>query len=310
MTAPVLEVEHLVKRFRTGFFRKEVTAVHDASFRVNAGETFGLLGPNGAGKTTTMKVLVGLAFKSGGVARIFGEDVPSRKAAARIGYLPETPYFYEYLKPLEFLDFYARIFGLAAPERRRRARALVEQVGLSDAIDKPLRKFSKGMLQRIGLAQALVNDPDLLILDEPMTGLDPIGRKEVRDLLLALRRRGKTILFSSHILSDVEMLCDRVTILRQGRVVADGALDDLLRPASRRVDVEARGVPPDLRAKLAPRVKEEHEHGETWAVTIEGQANANEILAALVGAGAELVSVVPRRETLEDLFVRIWGGSR
>ncbi len=309
MTKPVVEVEHLVKRFRTGMLRKEVTAVADASFVVREGETFGLLGPNGAGKTTTMKVLVGLAFKTAGVLRVFGEDVPSRRAAARIGFLPETPYFYEYLKPLEFLDFYARLFGLEAAERHKRSKDLVERVGLSDAIDKPLRKFSKGMLQRIGLAQALINDPDLLILDEPMTGLDPIGRKEVRDLLMDLRRRGKTIVFSSHILSDVEMLCDRVTILRRGRVIADGTLEELLQPAARRVDIEARGVPSDLRAKLAPRALETHEHGETWAVTVEGQENARELIAALASAGAEVVSVVPRRETLEDLFVRLWGNA-
>ena len=301
----VLEVEGLEKTFVLGLMRKKVAALRGVTFQARRGEIFGVLGPNGAGKTTTLKVLVGLIFPNKGRARVFGEPAPSQVAARRIGYLPESPYFYEYLRPIEFLDFYARLFGIPAAERRRRARELLERVGLGHALDRPLRKFSKGMLQRVGVAQALINDPELLILDEPMTGLDPIGRKDVRDLILDENRRGKTIVFSSHILSDVEMLCHRVAILHRGQVVDEGSLSTLLRPEVRRVEIELRDVPGEVLESLRKDGADVVVRPDGIVnVTVIGETFVAPILQAALGSGAQVVSLTPHRETLEDLFVR------
>ena len=214
--------------FASGFFRRRVEAVKDVSLEVRRGEIFGFLGPNGAGKTTTLKMLMGLIFPTSGRAEVLGLPVPSLSAKRRLGYLPESPYFYDYLTPEEFLDFIGALCALPSAERRARADRLIARVGLDHARGRPLRKFSKGMLQRIGIAQALMADPELVILDEPMTGLDPLGRKEVRDLILELRKEGKTIFFSTHILPDVEMTCDRVAIVIGGRLRNVGPLGDLL----------------------------------------------------------------------------------
>jgi ABC-2 type transport system ATP-binding protein len=306
VSAPVvLEVEGLEKTFVLGFFRKKVHALRGVTFQARQGEIFGVLGPNGAGKTTTLKVLVGLIFADRGMARVFGEPAPSPRAARRIGYLPESPYFYEYLRPLEFLDFYGRLFGIPAAERRKRARALLERVGLTHAMDRPLRKFSKGMLQRVGLAQALINDPELLILDEPMTGLDPIGRKEVRDLILDEHRRGKTIVFSSHILADVELLCHRVAIIQQGKVVDEGPLSTLLRPEVRRTEIELRNMPEATLEVLRQSGAEVTIRSNgVVVVTVIGEAQTGPILTTALGAGAQVLALTAHRETLEDLFVR------
>jgi ABC-2 type transport system ATP-binding protein len=227
-TAPILEVNELFKTFRVGFFRRRVEAVRGISFQVREGEIFGLLGPNGAGKTTTLKVMMGLIAPTAGGIRIFDRPCSEPGARADVGFLPENPYFHEYLTPRELLEFYGRLVGLGASEIRTRRDALIEQVGLADAANRPLKKFSKGMLQRIGLAQALIGEPKLLVLDEPMSGLDPIGRKFVADLIAELNGRGTTILFSSHILSDVERLCHRVVILNRGVVASEGRLTDLV----------------------------------------------------------------------------------
>lgn len=301
----VLRVSDLAKTFRLGFFRKRVDAVRGVSFRVRRGEIFGVLGPNGAGKTTTLKVLVGLIFPTSGSAEIFGAPAPSPQAARRMGFLPESPYFYEYLKPTEFLDFYARLFGMPRDVRRKRARELLERVGLAHALDRPLRKYSKGMLQRVGLAQALINDPELLILDEPMTGLDPIGRKEVRDLIVEENRRGKTIVFSSHILSDVEMLCHRVAIIHRGKVVDEGPLTRLLRPEIRRVEIDLAGLPAGTVESLREGAVEVvvREQGVV-TVVVEGEALVGPLLGKALAAGGQVLAVTRRRETLEDLFVR------
>jgi len=228
MTAPVLEIRDLHKTFRVGFFRKRVDAVRGVSFAVREGEIFGLLGPNGAGKTTTLKVMMGLIAPTAGEIRIFGRASSDPRARRDVGFLPENPYFHEYLTPRELLEFYGRLVGLSGERIRVRRDALIEKVGLADAAGRPLRKFSKGMLQRIGLAQALVGEPRLLVLDEPMSGLDPIGRKFVADLIGDLNRAGTTVLFSSHILSDVERLCHRVVILNRGAKVAEGSLAELV----------------------------------------------------------------------------------
>jgi len=226
--APVLAVEGLHKTFHIGFLRKRVQAVRGIDFAVRRGEFFGLLGPNGAGKTTTIKMMLRLIFPTQGRIRLFDREAHDVDAMRRVGYMPENPYVYQYLKPLEFLDLCGRLMGMSRRDRQQRSEEMVSTVGLAGAVDRPIGKFSKGMMQRIGLAQALLHDPELLILDEPMSGLDPIGRKEIRDLLLEQHARGKTLLFTSHILTDVEKLCDRVAIMDHGKIAAEGTLSELL----------------------------------------------------------------------------------
>lgn len=300
----VVAVTGLAKTFHIGFFRKRVEAVRGIDFEVRRGEIFGLLGPNGAGKTTSIKMLLRLIFPSAGDIRIFGASPDRRETMQRVGYMPENPYVYQYLRPLEFLDLCGRLVGMAGKERRDRAEKLVDRLGLRHAVDRPIGKFSKGMTQRIGLAQALLHDPEVLVLDEPFSGLDPIGRKEIRDVLLEQRNRGKTLLFTSHILSDVEMLCDRVTILRQGKVVATGSIDALLRPDVRRIDVELASAPAPLRRELQALGATLSEDPKQVVATVEGDERVGPVLEACVAAQVHVVSVTPRRETLEDLFVR------
>src|SRR5687767_6661600 len=226
---PIVEIEELTKDYEVGFWRKrKVRALDGLSLHVNEGEIFGFLGANGAGKTTTLKLLMRLMYPTAGGARILGRDVGDVSMHARIGYLPEHPYFYDYLTARELVEYCAELFGYARAERKRRAADLLARVRLEEkSWDKQLRKFSKGMLQRVGLAQALVNDPAVVFLDEPMSGLDPIGRREVRDLIGSLRAGGTTVFLCSHILADIEVLCDRAAILRRGRLAHIGRLDEL-----------------------------------------------------------------------------------
>jgi ABC-2 type transport system ATP-binding protein len=302
-TSSVLKVDGLHKTFRLGFFRKRVEAVRGVSFEVKKGETFGLLGPNGAGKTTSIKAILRLILPDAGQVSLFGASL-SLEARRRIGYLPENPYVYQYLRAHEFLDLCGRLMGMSRKERKQRADAMIETVGLAHAVDRPIGRFSKGMMQRMGLAQALLHDPELLILDEPMSGLDPIGRKQVRDIILAERRAGKTLIFTSHVLSDVEMLCDRIAIVNKGEVVARGTLDELLRREVRRVRVQLAGASAELKASLAARGHALREHDGMLHVTIEGDQGVNPLVSEALAQGATLVEVEPERETLEDLFVR------
>ncbi len=282
----VLSAANLQKTFALGFLRKKVRAVTDVSFEVHRREIFGFVGPNGAGKTTTIKMLMGLIFPSGGQAKLFGQKVPSIAAKRRVGFLPENPYFYDYLSGEELLDLMGRLFDLGRAERKKRARTLLDRVGLGRAGSLALRKYSKGMLQRLGIAQALINDPELVVLDEPMSGLDPIGRKEIRDLIGELRTEGKTVMFSTHILADVELLCDRVAIVVGGKLRDSGPLDQLLSPQLLHTELvlESGGVKEAVR--LAPDV------------------DVDRALREALAAGKKVVSVSPRRESLEDLFVR------
>ncbi len=302
-TDKVLEVEDLYKTFRIGFFRKRVEAVRGVGFDVKLGETFGLLGPNGAGKTTTLRMVLRLIYPNQGSIKLFGAAL-SMSALHRLGYLPENPYVYQYLRPLEFLDLCGRLMGLDAGARKKRSAEMIELVGLSHAVDRPIGRFSKGMMQRIGLAQALLHDPELLILDEPMSGLDPIGRKQVRDIILAQRKAGKTLIFTSHVLSDVEMLCDRIAIIHKGQVVARGTLDELLRREVRRVRVVLSQVSAELRKELGSMGHGFHEVEGHGVVTIEGDAGVGPVLERSLAHGAHVIEVEPERETLEDLFVR------
>ena len=300
----VLEVEGLQKVFHIGFFRKRVEAVKGTSFRVNRGEIFGLLGPNGAGKTTTIKAILRLIFPTEGEIRLFGRSADDREAARRVGYMPENPYIYQYLKPLEFLDLCGRLVGLSKSERQGRSEEMIDKVGLRHAVDRPIGKFSKGMMQRIGLAQALLHDPELLVLDEPMSGLDPIGRKEVRDLLVEQRERGKTLLFTSHILSDVELLCDRIVIMQQGKITSEGQVHDLLETAGRRVEIRLSGASQALKDSLRSRGTVVDGGGGHVTLRVEGQKSVDEVIRISNAAGARLDAMIPERQTLENLFLQ------
>jgi ABC-2 type transport system ATP-binding protein len=300
----VIEVKALAKTYRTPLRRKRVEAVRGISFAVEQGEVFGFLGPNGAGKTTTIRMLMGLIAPSAGEARIFDHPIPSREARAQLGFLPEAPYFYDFLTVAELLDFTGRLFGIDSAKRRRRADELIALVGLERARDNPLKSYSKGMLQRAGIAQALINDPDLLVFDEPMGGLDPVGRKEVRDIILELRAQQKTIFFSSHILADVESVADRVAILARGELVDSGSLADLVRDRILYTDVSIKPAgDPDLEryAGLADSVRE---HAGEIHARIEAGGDVDALIKAAFEDGASITSVVPHHETLEEVFLR------
>ncbi|MBW2375796.1 MAG: ABC transporter ATP-binding protein [Deltaproteobacteria bacterium] len=304
----VLEVEGLRKVFHIGFFRKRVEAVNGTSFKVKRGEIFGLLGPNGAGKTTTIKAILRLIFPTEGEIRIFGRSADDREAAKRVGYMPENPYVYQYLKPLEFLDLCGRLVGIPKTDRRARSEEMIDKVGLRHAMDRPIGKFSKGMMQRIGLAQALLHDPELLVLDEPMSGLDPIGRKEVRDLLVEQRNRGKTLLFTSHILSDVELLCDRVVIMQEGEITSEGQVHDLLETAGRQVEIRLSSASQALKDSLSSRGTILDGGAGHLTLRVEGQKAVDEVIRISNAAGARLDAMIPERQTLEKLFLKNAGG--
>ncbi len=300
----VLRISALRKSFKAPFTGKKVEAVRGISLEVRRGEIFGFLGPNGAGKTTTIKMLMGLMAPTSGTMEILGVKAPSPEVMARVGFLPENPYVFPYLSPREFVTLCGRLSGLRGEALGRRVEAVVDRVGMGYAIDRAVSKLSKGMLQRVGLAAALVHDPELLVLDEPMSGLDPVGRKEVRDLVLEEKKRGRTVFFSSHILSDVEMLCDHVTILRRGEVVVAGELHALLGAGKRRSEITLANVPEALRDALAKAAHLTRTVGERVVMEVEGDAAVREVVAQAFEAGARLESVMPKRETLEDLFVR------
>jgi ABC-2 type transport system ATP-binding protein len=302
MSDVVLRADRLSKTFRSGFVRRRVEAVREVSFDVRRGEVFGFLGPNGAGKTTTLKMLMGLIFPSGGRAEVLGLPVPALAAKRRLGYLPETPYFYDYLTPEEFLDLVGALSDVARAERRARAARLLERVGLGHARGRPLRKFSKGMLQRVGIAQALMGDPELVVLDEPMTGLDPLGRKEIRDLILELKKEGRTVFYSTHILPDVEMTCDRVAMVFGGRTSSVGPLGELLSARLLSTEVVLRpgsaGLPP------LPEAASARETPEGALIELRQEEQLGSFLKLAIERGAQVVSVSPRRESLEDYFIR------
>jgi ABC-2 type transport system ATP-binding protein len=309
MTA-VIEIENLTKDYEVGFLKKKrVRALDGLSLTVERGEIFGFLGANGAGKSTTMKLLMRLIYPTGGSARIMGRDIADVSMHARIGYLPEHPYFYDYLTAREFLIYCAELFGYTARECRDRAAHLLSLVRLdAKSWDKQLRKFSKGMLQRVGLAQALANDPEIVFLDEPMSGLDPIGRREVRDLIASLRTKGTTVFFCSHILSDIEVLCDRAAILRHGRLAHVGRLEDLRRAAGEQRALEITVAVADATqlqsalSQLASATVVATPGGARIEVAEERDVDAA-LVAVRTVAGARLVSVQPVGNALEELFV-------
>src|SRR3954454_5928711 len=254
--SPAIRMDALTKDYAVGFWRKRpYRALDQLTLDIGSGEVFGFLGPNGAGKTTTLKLLMQLIFPTSGSAEILGRPVGDVGARRRIGYLPENPYFYDYLTAEELLHYFGRLFGLSGPDRRRRVDSLLDRVGIAGERRLQLRKFSKGMLQRVGIAQALLNDPEVIFLDEPMSGLDPIGRRDVRSLILDLRDQGRTVFFSSHILADAEALCRRVAVVAGGRLAASGTLTDILAFQVRGWELIMSGLLPDMVSRVRPAVR-------------------------------------------------------
>jgi ABC-2 type transport system ATP-binding protein len=296
-----IEILGLEKTYMVGFWRKRPKrALQPLHLTVEDGEVFGFLGPNGAGKTTTLKMLMGLVSPTAGRARILGKEWTDPEVKAQIGFLPEQPYFYDYLTAHELLDYYGQLSGVRAKDRKNRVEEVLQRVGLTDIKGIQLRKFSKGMLQRVGIAQAILHSPKLVFLDEPMSGLDPLGRREVRDLILQLQHEGKTVFFSTHILSDAEALCDRVAIINQGELRGVGAVEQLTKSVQGKVEIVWQGthVPTSMKALSG----EFHVTGET-ARTVISENQQDAAIDALRRERLRLISIIPVRTSLESYFV-------
>jgi ABC-2 type transport system ATP-binding protein len=298
----VLAIENVHKLFKVGFIPRKKEILKGVSFSVSEGEIFGYLGPNGAGKTTTLKCILGLIFPDRGKIEIFGQPHLEPKAKERLGFLPENPYFYDYLTAREFLDFYAQLFRVKKDEREERVASLLNLVGMDRARDLQLRKFSRGMLQRIGLAQALVNEPSLVLLDEPLGGLDPLGRKEIRDIIIRLKAEGKTVFLCSHILQDIEMICDRVAIIVDGKILSQGPLTDLISEKILFTEITLSGLDPNDLAGLGESLSA---HGGRTLIKVFHEEKIQEILDLVKNRNAKIHSLIPRTQTLEDLFVEM-----
>ena len=299
--AEAVRAEKLKKVYK-GRAGDRAAAVNEINFSVEVGEIFGFIGPNGAGKTTTIKMLLGLIFPTSGKALVMGKDAGDIDVKKRISYLPESPYFYDHMNAEEILDFYCSLFRIPKSERKAKIADLLKKVGLEKNAHRALRQYSKGMLQRVGIAQALINDPDLLFFDEPTSGLDPIAHKDIQDLIRSLKDQGKTVFLSSHQLSDVENLCDRVAIINGGEIVKIGTMEELLQGSRTVVTLNkcASGLAESLE-KFATKVYAE---GDTLAVHTDSEENVHNIIEAARGK-AVLASVIPQRQSLEDLFVEI-----
>src|SRR5262249_14338760 len=296
-----IETQGLSKDYPVGFWKKKLRpALKPLDLQVRVGETFGFLGPNGAGKTTTLKLLMGIIFPTKGTARILGHDYRDPEIKRKIGFLPEQPYFYDYLSASELLEYYGELSGVSPEVRKQRVPELLARVGLSDVGSKQLRKFSKGMMQRVGIAQAIIHDPEVLFLDEPMSGLDPLGRHEIRELIQGLKDSGKTIFFSTHILSDAEALCDRVAIIHKGDLRGIGVVDDLRSTGEGKTEVIWNGA--DALRAVAGHLLESHVTGDTVRATVAA-GDLDLFLDKLRQAHGRLVSVTPLRGTLEDYFL-------
>lgn len=300
---PAVEVVRLSKSYRTGFRMRRTEALADLSLTVNRGEVFGFLGPNGAGKTTTIKILMGLTRPGGGTARILGRPPHDYRVRAEVGFLPESPYFYEYLTASEFLIMAAQLSGVPGSEVSSRTREMLRMVRMEHAADKQMRQFSRGMLQRIGVAQALIHDPELVVLDEPMGGLDPVGRREFRDIIADLRDRGKTVFFSTHILADVEMVCDRVGIISAGRMLHLGRLDEILSEEVEAIEVTITGASGKFRKAFERVAERSLQSGDSLLLTLRAEEDVERVMAIAREAGARVKAIVPRRRTLEEHFM-------
>ncbi|MBD1930809.1 MULTISPECIES: ABC transporter ATP-binding protein [Cyanophyceae] len=298
---PVVQTSQLRKVYRTGFWmNQKIESLKSCTLTVYQGETFGLLGPNGAGKTTLLKTLLGIVRPTSGRGFLLGKPVGDRIVKQRIGYLPENAYFYDFLTGWEFLQFAAGLFQIPASVQRQRIPQLLDLVGLAQASarKKQMRQYSKGMLQRVGMAQALINDPELVFLDEPMSGLDPMGRYQMREIILSLKEQGKTIFFNSHILAEVEQICDRVAILAQGELICGGSLNDLLGTAEA-YHVKGKGGNLDILKRWVPDLEFDH---DGWYGHLKGEPQ--EFLASLRIMNAQLIAMNLSRPSLEDFFIQ------
>jgi ABC-2 type transport system ATP-binding protein len=299
--AEAIEIQNLSKVYKNTGGQEEFMAVDDLSLTVEEGQIFGFLGPNGAGKTTTIKMLLGLIFPTGGNARLLGRPINDMEVKHRISYLPESPYFYDYMTGPELLDFYGRLFHLDRATRKRRTEELLELVGLHRAMGRPLRQYSKGMLQRIGIAQSLVNDPELLFFDEPTSGLDPVAHIDIRNLILRLKEQGKTLFISSHQLSDVEMVCDRVAIIHNGKLRTTGHVADLLEGTQVRITaINLNGDAVEKVKARADRIDQEDGQLTIWE---SDPQQVDEIVDIIRGAKGRILALTPERRSLEDLFL-------
>jgi ABC-2 type transport system ATP-binding protein len=301
-----IRIENLTKDYAIGFWRRRsYRALDRLTLEIGSGEVFGFLGPNGAGKTTTLKLLMQLIFPTSGHAEILGRPVGDVGTRRRIGYLPENPFFYDYLTAEELLGYFGELFGYSGAERRTRVSTLLDRVGIGAERRLQLRKFSKGMIQRVGIAQALLNDPEVVFLDEPMSGLDPLGRRDVRQLILELRDQGRTVFFSSHILADAEALCRRVAVVAGGRLAASGTLADNLAFQVRGWELVMSGLSSDVVSRLTPAVRRATEISPgRYSLELSMDQPPDRLLAELTAAGASLVSLNPMRDTLEDFFMK------
>ena len=303
MPEPVIELENLTKDYPYGFLQlKKKRSLEALTMQVQAGEVFGFLGPNGAGKSTTIKLLMRLIFPTAGSARILGKPIGDVAMHREIGYLPEQPYFYDYLTATELLDYFARFHGFGAADRRQRVEHMLKKVGLETAGKIQLRKYSKGMLQRVGLAQAILHDPAVVVLDEPMSGLDPVGRREVRDIILELKKQGKTVLFSTHILSDAEMLCDRVGVIVGGKLQGVGAPSEIVGVKAQGMEIlfEMVGAAENSMA-LLPRTTRT---GNRYRLHVEERA-LYPAIDQLRAAGAKILSIAQVKPSLEEYFMHL-----
>src|SRR6202042_2069879 len=305
MSTPAIQIDGLTKDYAVGFWRKTMRRSLDhLTLEVNQGEAFGFLGPNGAGKTTTLKLLMGLIFPTSGSARVRGRSISDVGMHREIGYMPEQPYFYDYLTARELLDYFARFFGFSATERQERIGKFLRRVGLMESADVQLRKFSKGMLQRVGIAQAILHDPQVVFLDEPMSGLDPVGRREVRDIILDLKKQGRTIFFSTHILSDAEMLCDRVAVLLEGKLRGVGSPGEIVSMEVQGMEILFEvGKERTLPANIAARAKN---IGNRYRIEV-AEEELYAVLEQLRGCEGRILSVAPLRPSLEGYFFNLVG---
>lgn len=305
----IIEIENLTKDYEVGFWKKKkVRALDGLNLQVEGGQIFGFLGGNGAGKTTTIKILMSLMFPTAGSAKILGRDIADTKMHSRIGYCPENPYFYDYLKASELMNYFGELFGFDAATRKRKTAELLTQVGLEEKDwNKQLRKFSKGMLQRVGLAQSLINDPEIVFLDEPMSGLDPIGRREIRELIAGLREKGVTVFMSTHILSDIEALCNNVAILNKGKLSATGNLNDLLQQSGERqsFEINVKGVTAETLTNEISQISGATINAKANGANIQvlEETDIDKVLQIVRAKGGTLVSIQPVKQSLEELFV-------
>jgi ABC-2 type transport system ATP-binding protein len=304
MTEFAIETHNLRKAYGSRFGRAPFVAVQDLSLQVPRGQVFGFLGPNGAGKTTTINMLLGNIYPTSGKAQILDQPVGNKDARARVGFLPEKFQFHEFLTAEEFLDLQGKLYRMSAAARRKRIPEVLEIVGLTARRKSKIKEFSKGMQQRVGLAQAILNDPDLVILDEPTSALDPLGRREVREIISQLKAQGKTVMLNSHLLSEIEMTCDQVAILKAGQIIRQGTIDDLL-AAPATVEMRVLNQSPALLRSLEGLAKTVTASEELLTASIGDEAVIPDLVAAIVNNGGRLMSLVPRRESLEDLFIRV-----